>query len=91
MSVVTVGVRDLKARLSEYLRQVKEGNIVEITAHGKPVGRLYPAGASLQERMEALQKAGLIEWSGKELRDIEPVAVNRSDELISDIVVEMRA
>jgi len=39
MSEIRVGVRDLKARLSEYLRQVKQGHIVIITEHGRPVGR----------------------------------------------------
>lgn len=87
---VTVGVRDLKARLSEYLRQVREGQVVVITDHGKPVGRIYPENASVEERMEAMHKAGLMEWSGKELRDIEPPAANRGNKLASDIVVEMR-
>jgi prevent-host-death family protein len=90
MSEVTVGIRDLKARLSEYLRELGKGQVIVITDHGRPVGRIYPAEASVEERMEAMRKAGLVEWSGKELRDIEPPAVNRGDKLVSDIVVEMR-
>jgi prevent-host-death family protein len=42
MSELRVGVRDLKARLSEYLRQVSQGQTVIITEHGRPVGRLSP-------------------------------------------------
>ena len=90
MSEVTVGIRDLKARLSEYLRELDKGQVILITDHGRPVGRIYPVEASVEERMEAMRKAGLVEWSGKELRDIEPPAVNRGDKLVSDIVVEMR-
>jgi len=93
MSVVTVGVRDLKARLSEYLRQLKQGNIIVITEHGKPVGRLYPersTAKSAVERSKELAKAGLVEWNGKRLKRIKPPAVNRSDKLLSDIVIEMR-
>ena len=90
MSVVTVGVRDLKARLSEYLRQVREGQVVVITDHGKPVGRIIPDHASAVERSKELVEAGLVEWNGKKLKRIKPPAVNRSDKLISDIVVEMR-
>jgi len=85
-----VGIRDFKARLSEYMRRVKNGQSIVITEHGKPVGRILPMETSLEERIEALQKAGLVAWNGKKLRRIKPPAVNRSDKLISDIVVEMR-
>ena len=42
MTQSTVGIRDLKARLSEYLRQVKDGETVIITEHGRPIGRIIP-------------------------------------------------
>lgn len=90
MSELTVGVRELKARLSEYLRHVKSGQTVVITERGKPVGRIVPESKSLDERMQELVKAGFLSWSGKKLKPREPVAINRSDKLISDIVVEMR-
>jgi len=86
----TVGIRDFKARLSEYMNRVKSGQSLIITEHGKPVGRILPVGMSLEERVDALQKAGLVTWNGKKLRRITPPAVNRSNKLISDIVVEMR-
>ena len=90
MSELTVGVRELKARLSEYLRHVKSGQTVVITDRGVPVGRIVPESNSLDVRMQELVKAGLLSWSGKKIQPREPVAVNRSDKLISDIVVEMR-
>ncbi len=90
MSTVTVGIRDFRAHFDEYIQQAKEGNVVVITRYGKPAWRILPNQANLEERMEALQQAGLIEWSGEELRDIEPVAVNRSNKLISDLIVGMR-
>jgi prevent-host-death family protein len=86
----TVGIRDFKARLSEYMSRVKNGQSLVITEHGKPVGRILPVEMSLEYRIKALQKAGLVEWSGKKLRRIKPPAINRSDKLVSDIVVEMR-
>jgi prevent-host-death family protein len=86
----TVGIRAFKAHLSEYMQQVKDGQSLVITEHGKPVGRILPVAMSLDERIEMLRKAGLIEWSGKKLRDIRPPATNRGDKLASDIVVEMR-
>jgi prevent-host-death family protein len=86
----TVGIRDLKARLSEYMQRVKSGESIVITEHGKPVGRILPIGMSLEDRLEVLRKAGLVEWSGKKLRRIKPPTINRSDKLVSDIVVELR-
>ena len=41
--MTAVGVRELKARTSEILRQVEEGESVEITKRGKVVARLVPA------------------------------------------------
>jgi antitoxin (DNA-binding transcriptional repressor) of toxin-antitoxin stability system len=41
----TVGIRELKARLSAYIRQVRAGGIVYVTDHGKIVAELRaPAG-----------------------------------------------
>jgi prevent-host-death family protein len=86
----TVGIRDFKARLSEYMSRVKHGQSIVITEHGKPVGRILPIEMSLEDRIETLRKAGLVEWSGKKLRDIKPPAVNRGDKLASDVVVDLR-
>jgi prevent-host-death family protein len=86
----TVGIRDFKARLSEYMRRVKDGQSLVITEHGKPVGRILPVVMSLEDRVEVLRKAGLVEWSGIKLHRIKPPAVNRGDKLVSDIVVELR-
>jgi len=90
MSEMTVGIRDLKARLSEYLRRVRAGEAILITDHGKPVGRIIPAESSLETRVEALLDAGLIAWNGNNLSDIDPPAINKGDKLASDIVIEMR-
>jgi prevent-host-death family protein len=86
----TVGIRDLKAHLSEYIQRVKSGQSIVVTEHGKPVGRILPVGMSLEDRLEMLRKAGLVKWSGMKLRRIKPPAVNRGDQLVSDIVVELR-
>jgi prevent-host-death family protein len=90
MEQTKVGIRELKENLSKYMTKVKSGQTIIITDHGKPVGRIIPEGQSLEERIEALRKAGVIAWSGKKLKRIKPPAVNRSDKLVSDIVIEMR-
>ena len=80
----------MKARLSEYLRQVSQGQTVIITDHGRPVGRLSPVDQPLDERIKALQDAGLIAWNGQKLKPVAPAAVNRGDRQVSEILVEMR-
>jgi len=85
-----VGVRELKNRLSEYLNQVKNGQTIIITEHGKPIGQIIPSGTPLEDRNWAMVKAGLAEWNGKRLEPGEPAAINRGDKLASDIVVDMR-
>ena len=90
MSELTVGIRDLKARLSEYIRQVKNGKTILVTVHGQPVGRILPIEPSLDKQIEALREAGLIAWDGKKLLPITPPAINRGERLVSDILVEMR-
>lgn len=90
MGEQTIGVRELKARLSEYLRQVKQGRTIVITEHGKPVGRLVPTGQSLEQRLKAMIDAGLAEWNGKPLPPMKPVAKLKGGKSIADLIIEDR-
>ena len=90
MGEVRVGVRDLKARLSEYLRAVKTGQTVIITEHGRPIGRLTPVEQPMETRLKALQDAGMIAWNGRKIKPIPPVAINDSNKQVADILLEMR-
>ncbi len=68
----TAPVSELKARLSEYLNQVKAGMEVLITDRGKPVARLVPIPRSknLKESLVRMEKQGLIKLgSGKLPKD----------------------
>jgi prevent-host-death family protein len=49
MNVSVVGVRELKAQLSEYLRRVKAGETVIITERGRPIGGIVPEPATLEK------------------------------------------
>ena len=41
--MVSVGIRELRDRVSELVKQVREeGEIIEITYHGKSVARIVP-------------------------------------------------
>jgi len=68
----TAAVSELKARLSEYLNQVKAGMEVLITDRGKPVARPVPISRSndFKEPLTRMEKQGLIRLgSGKLPKD----------------------
>jgi prevent-host-death family protein len=69
-----VSIRELKSRLSHFLRLTKAGESVVITERGIPVGRIVPIGKHLDERLAAMQQAGQAEWSGRRLAPMVPVA-----------------
>jgi len=45
-----VGVRQLKNRLSAYLRQVRRGATILVTDRGKPVARIAPPDEEAKEK-----------------------------------------
>ena len=90
MAELTVGVRELKSRLSAYLRRVKLGETLVITEHGKPVGRLIPQGQSLAQRLEELQQAGLIRRGGRKLSPTRPLARLRGKKSVAEVILEDR-
>jgi prevent-host-death family protein len=85
-----VGIRELKAKLSECVRAVKEGATVIVTEHGRPVARLVPEPDSLRARMLALARAGDIVWNGQPFKPAGPVARVRGSRTLADLIVEER-
>jgi prevent-host-death family protein len=90
MTTTRVGTRELKAKLSEFLRRVKRGETILVTEHGKPIGQIVPVKASLEERLQAMVAAGLAEWNGQKLKPYKPLAINRGKRQVSDLVIEDR-
>jgi len=85
-----VGIRELKAHLSAHLRRLKAGETLTITDHGRRIGHIIPESQSVEQRIEAMQQAGLAAWSGRKPRAARPGAVNRGKRLVSDLLVEDR-
>ena len=58
----TTTVSQLKTSLSAYLRQVKAGEEVVITEHGRPIARLLPlaSAAAVPEHVKDLEAQGLL-------------------------------
>jgi prevent-host-death family protein len=85
-----VGVRELKARLSAYLRQVKAGGTVLITERGEPIGRIVPLSLPTAVQLDALKQAGVIAWSGEKLPLLAPLAQAKGDWTVAELLVEDR-
>ena len=90
MGDMRVGTRELKNKLSEYLRRVKAGETITVTEHGKIIGQIIPVKPTVEERLQSMVAAGQVEWNGQKLNPYQPTAVNKGDRLLSDLVVEDR-
>jgi prevent-host-death family protein len=85
-----VGVRELKNRLSQYLRHVRAGEVVEVTERGRLVAYLVPSrSAAAQDELQALIKQGLISWEGGKPTGLDrPVRVGGKP--LSQMIIEDR-
>ncbi len=90
MTGTTVGARELKNHLGEYMRRVKAGEAIIITERGKPIGQILPIPADLTSRLKIMVEAGIIEWDEQTIPPYSPKAINRSKQLLSDLVAEER-
>jgi len=90
MNEVRVGTRELKNKLSEYIRRVKKGQTVIVTERGNVVAQLMPPQQTVEERIWAMVDAGLADWNGKKPKPHTPKIVNKSGKQISDLILEDR-
>lgn len=87
---ITTGIRQLKNRLSHYLRRVREGETVIITDRGQPIAHIIPFEQTTVERLEQLQAGGLIAWSGEQLGAQAPVPKVQGARTVADLLLEDR-
>ena len=61
--MTTVGIRVLKARVTEYVNRAAAGEPIVISRRGRPVAMLQPlpAGAC---GMEGMRRSGRVQWAG---------------------------
>jgi prevent-host-death family protein len=77
-----VGVRELRAHLSRYLKRVEAGEEILVTDRGKPVARTPADGRS---KLEELIAAGIVEPAPKPWRGPLPRPV-KTEGTVSDLV-----
>ena len=81
-----VGVKDLKARLSEFLSRVEAGEDVVVTDRGRPVARLVPYATG-----GAVDRGIADGWIDPPRRTrLDPVERSRSHRSVGDVLDEDR-
>src|SRR5665213_1083576 len=81
----TVGVRDLKNKLSEYLRRVRLGESVLVTDRGEVVAELLPPGQgqgdpSVPAGLQSLVKRGLLTLGAPAVAGLYPALPRKQGE-----------
>ncbi len=87
--MITVGIKQAKSRLGEYLRKVSAGERVVITDHGKPIAEITKPRGAGNERLEAMVRDGEAFWSGGKPRGSKK-RVKIKGRPISETVIEDR-
>ena len=62
--MTTVAIRELKNRLSEYLRKVKAGERVVVTERGKAVAVISTAARPVDAGIEMMVRERAARWGG---------------------------
>ena len=63
--MIVAGIKDLKNRLSDYLREVKKGEKVLITERKKIIATIVPVGRTDEDsRLLSLVREGFASWRG---------------------------
>ena len=59
-----IGIREIKASMSHYIKRVKQGETLIITVRGRPVARLVPMENQMPSGITAMLDKGLAAWAG---------------------------
>jgi prevent-host-death family protein len=84
-----VGIRELKNKLSRYLRDVKKGKPIAITERGKSIAVLMPVDSPDLQLARELSARGVGSWKGGKPKGASrPVIIKGKS--ISQVVIEER-
>jgi prevent-host-death family protein len=87
--MTSVGVRELRQRASELLRQVQGGETIEITDRGRPVALLGPLPEGSQ--LERLRRTGEVQAARADLDDLpDPLPLEPGHEAPSAVLARLR-
>lgn len=81
-------MRELQARLDEYLLRVHAGTTLILTDRGEPIAELRPLQDGLDQKLARLRAAGRIGGGSGRLKPFEPIQISGAS--VSDAVLEDR-
>lgn len=84
-----VSIRELKAHLSRYLAQARQGTALEITSHRRIVARVTGVPESTTPVLGALIASGGAQWGGGKPQGAH-IVLSPGGTLVSRIVLEDR-
>jgi prevent-host-death family protein len=83
---VEIGIRELRDGLSAHLAEVRQGHVVTVTDHGRPIARIVPVDQLT--RLEQLRAEGRVQPASRRKRAApDPVVAGGT---VSDLVDEQR-
>ena len=85
--MITVGIKELKTRLSSYVARVKEGEELVITDHGREVALVVPITPE-RRAVKALAESGRAMWGGGKPQGL--AGVMAAGPSLSETVLEER-
>ena len=83
----SVGIKELKTRLSEYVGRTREGERFLVTDRGEPVAELIPLSPERQA-LARLAEEGGVEWQGGKPKGLRGVVVR--GEPVSETILRDR-
>lgn len=86
--MTSIGIRELRQRASELLRQVERGETIQITDRGRPVALLSPL--STASPLERLRMNGDIESAVGDLDDLPEPLPSSTSPLPSEVLAALR-
>jgi prevent-host-death family protein len=84
-----VSIRELKAHLSRYLAQARQGTALEITSHRRVVARVTGVPESGTPALGELIARGAAQWDGQKPQGAH-IALSQGGKPVSTLVLEDR-
>jgi len=85
--MLTVGIKEFKAKLSSYVEKVSAGEEVVITDHGREVALLGPSSRE-RKAVRVLMDSGKVQWSGGKPKGASGTRIKGKP--LADTVIEER-
>jgi len=85
--MATIGIKELKGKLGEYVERARGGEHVVVTDCGEPVAELIPYDSTRRTVLEAVER-GELRWNGGKPKGLRGIVVR--GEPMSETVIRAR-